>query len=104
MEFKHGEANIRSFPQVRKALAGFIDDYEERFGQYNDVFEAWHQLRVQVLDNFGRPDYLKTSRDLTEKFLSDYFKDPNTGKHLEDEYEKVRPVITEITNIVSRGT
>lgn len=103
MEFRRGEANVRSFPLVRKYLKKVVDDYEERFGQYDSIFEAWHKVRVTILDSFGNPNYIEISKQLTNEFYKEHFTDPKTGRHLEDKYQKVQPVITEITNVVSRG-
>ena len=103
IEFRQGKADIRSFPLVRKYLKKVIDDYEDRFGSDDAVFEAWHKIRVAILDSFGTPDYLQKSRDLTAKFDKEYFTDPKTNTYSPDKYVRVQPVITEITHIVSRG-
>jgi hypothetical protein len=103
MEFRRGNANVRSFPLVREYLTRVIDDYEDRFGSDDALFEAWHKIRVAILDNFGTPDYLQKSRDLTAKFDKKYFTDPKTNTYSPDKYVRVQPVITEITHIVSRG-
>jgi hypothetical protein len=103
LEFRQGKADVRSYPLVRNYLKRIIDDYEDRFGNDDALFEAWHKIRVTILDSFGTPDYLQKSRDLTAKFDQDYFTDPKTGAYSSDRYVRVQPVITEITNIVSRG-
>lgn len=104
LEFRQGKADVRSFPLVLSYLKKVVDDFDERFEKYTDVFEAWHKVRVAILDSDRTgPDFFEQSNALRQNFERTYFTDPETGRFSENKFEKVKPVITEITNLVSRG-
>lgn len=105
MEFRQGRADERSFPAVLGYLRQVIDDFHDRFenDEFMPIFEDWHRKRVEMLDSFDNPDYMQKSQRLQREFDELFFIDPDNKKFQSDKFEKVRPVITEITYIVSRG-
>lgn len=103
--FKDGShRTVRSFDAVMNYVRLVIPDFDDRFPEkYNPIFEEWHGIRVAMLDvPLDDPDYMKISRQKTDAFDQKFFTDPETGTFQEDKYEKVKPAIAEITNVVRR--
>lgn len=96
------EGDYNDYSAIRNFLGERIPDFDKKYGQYDEIFRAWHKMSLEISTIPPGSNSVENARRIRDQFIEthDRMIDPINEVTL---LMELKPVLLEITNLIPKN-